>query len=402
MTTYVLHNKLPNQAAISKALQQAGVERRLCIGLDIEQATPAGAIVIGGGESLYLGKHPRGTWLALARWLIEQGCGVHVVQEACGFGWGFDRELTSLGARSIVIAPQEIGGKRKTDKRDARTLALLGWDYFVRGNQRCLRPVRAPSKEEQQRRGLGRSRSQWLGVRTQMEARGRSLMWDHDWLQVPKGWWRERTWAALREQLSQAGEHWLVAMLSPMQQHCASAQQRADELQAQMQQQNEPSRHQEGNEGGWQPARAAAPSAASRAAQPLLPKGLGMMSYEMLQAEVMDWTRFKNRGQAGSFIGCCPSERSSGGRQKLGEIDRIGSPRLRWLLVEAAWRLLRYNPGWRGFKAFGEVLDKQSKASGAKKRKAIVACARLLMIDLWRLHVGTATLGALGLQPAAD
>jgi hypothetical protein len=81
----------------------------------------------------------------------------------------------------------------------------------------------------------------------------------------------------------------------------------------------------------------------------VLPKGLGELSYATLNAEVIDWRRFHNRGQAGSFIGCCPSERSSGARQKLGEIDRMGNARLRTTLVEAVWRLRKHNAQWRGF-----------------------------------------------------
>ena len=99
-------------------------------------------------------------------------------------------------------------------------------------------------------------------------------------------------------------------------------------------------------------------------------------------------------------IGCCPCEHSSGSRQKLGEIDRMGNARLRTTLVEAVWRLCKWNPQWRGFKRFGHILEPGGKVSGARKRKAVVACARLLMIDLWCLRVGSATLEGLGLKPA--
>jgi len=32
----------------------------------------------------------------------------------------------------------------------------------------------------------------------------------------------------------------------------------------------------------------------------------------------------------------------------------------------------------------------------------VIACVRLLFIDLWRLHTGRTTLEAIGLQPAID
>jgi transposase len=389
MTTYILHKTLPCQAAIKKSLASAGAERRVMLGLDLELKTPAGALSIGGGTPLYLGKHPREVWTKLVDWLVQQGCKVHVVQEACGFGWEFHRQLEGVGACSRVVAPEEMSGKRKTDKRDASALAALLWDYEVRGNKLALRPVRVPTVQEQQRRGYHRNRGQWLAMRHRIEAQGRSLMWDHGWLEVPKGWWRPSVWEELCAQLCAAQQQWLLSMLCAMQQQCLNMQaiinERKAQALAQMAVANKSSPPKP------QPA---------QPARPLLPKGLGDLSYATLNTEVVDWSRFKNRGQAGSFIGCCPREHSSGPRQKLGEIDRMGNSRLRTLLVEAVWRLRKHNAQWRGFKKFAEALGPQAKASGARKRKAVVACARLLMIDLWRLHVGTATLEGLGLQPA--
>ena len=91
---------------------------------------------------------------------------------------------------------------------------------------------------------------------------------------------------------------------------------------------------------------------------------------------------------------------SRGTKQRLGEIDRQGSGRLRTLLVEAVWRLHRHNSGWRSFVKFADVFGPGAKPSSARKRKAVLACARLLMVDLWRLHTGRATLSGLGLLPA--
>jgi transposase len=268
----------------------------------------------------------------------------------------------------------------------------LLWDYQVRGNRRCLRQVEVPTVQQQQRRGYHRNRAQWLRLRCQLEAQGRSLMWDHGWLEVPKGWWGGKLWAKLRAALEHAAQHWLVEMLEPMQALCLSMQARINQLEELAVDQLQSL--------APEPPGDAAPQSQGAVPSAVLPKGFGQLSHAMLQFEVRDWSRFKNRGQAGSFIGCCPSEHSSGRSQKLGEIDRMGSARLRTLLVEAVWRLRKWNPGWRGLRKFAEVLGPQAKASGAKKRKAIVACARLLMIDLWRLHPGSATLQGLGLQPA--
>src|SRR4029450_2417653 len=77
------------------------------------------------------------------------------------------------------------------------------------------------------------------------------------------------------------------------------------------------------------------------------PKGLGELSLVTLDAEVCDWARFYNRKQVGSYTGCCPGEHSTGGKQRIGSIDRMGNGRVRALVVEAVWRLLRWQPGWK-------------------------------------------------------
>ena len=61
------------------------------------------------------------------------------------------------------------------------------------------------------------------------------------------------------------------------------------------------------------------------------------------------------RKQIGSYIGCCPSKFSTSSKQKLGSIDLQGNLRMRTLLVEAVWRLKKWNPTWRGFKKFPHV-----------------------------------------------
>jgi hypothetical protein len=57
--------------------------------------------------------------------LLRQGHTVHVVYEACGFGFGLYRELRAAGAQCYVIAPRKLDEQRtgvKTDPRDATTL----------------------------------------------------------------------------------------------------------------------------------------------------------------------------------------------------------------------------------------------------------------------------------------
>ena len=119
---------------------------------------------------------------------------------------------------------------------------------------------------------------------------------------------------------------------------------------------------------------------------------MGEITAVTLDGEVCDWGRFFNRKQIGSYTGCCPGEHSSGGKRQLGSIDRMGNGRVRCLLVEAVWRLLRWQPQW---KAAQRMKVKLAEGSAVRK-KTVVALARLLAIDLWRWRTGRATFADLG------
>lgn len=59
--------------------------------------------------------------------------------------------------------------------------------------------------------------------------------------------------------------------------------------------------------------------------------------------------------------------------------------------VEAVWRLLRWQP------AYPPLHRLQAARDGRARRKAVVAVARHLAIDLWRLATGQTTADRLGL-----
>jgi transposase len=126
------------------------------------------------------------------------------------------------------------------------------------------------------------------------------------------------------------------------------------------------------------------------------PKGLGEITLATLEGEVCDWGRFHNRKQVGSYTGCCPGEHSSGGKRRVGGIDRMGNGRVRCLLVEAVWRFLVWQPGWQA-----ALKMKAKLGSGtALKKKTVIALARQLAVDLWRWRTGRCTMAELGWVPA--
>jgi len=123
-----------------------------------------------------------------------------------------------------------------------------------------------------------------------------------------------------------------------------------------------------------------------------IPVGLGALTVSLIDGEVCDWKRFLHRKAVGSYTGCCPSEYSSGGVQRFGAIDRHGNKHVRVLLVEAVWRLLKWQPGWHARQKYLEKL----RVGASLKKKMAVALARQLAIDLWRWRTGRATAAELG------
>jgi transposase len=127
-----------------------------------------------------------------------------------------------------------------------------------------------------------------------------------------------------------------------------------------------------------------------------LPAGLGKLTSVVVSREVCDWSRFQNRRQVSSYTGLCPGEYSSGGKRVPGSVTKHGNPRLRSALVELAWRLVRFQPGYPPVRKRLPVLAKGARATGAARKKAIVAVARQLAVDLWRWQSGQCTAEKLG------
>ena len=135
-----------------------------------------------------------------------------------------------------------------------------------------------------------------------------------------------------------------------------------------------------------------------KAAPQKLPSGLGKLTGVVVSREVCDWRRFKNRRQVSSYTGLCPGEYSSGAKRISGAVTKHGNPRLRSALVELAWRLVRFQPDYPPVRKRLALLAKGAKATGAARKKAIVAVARQLAVDLWRLHTGQCSAEKLGLS----
>jgi len=317
---------------------------------------------------------------AAVQWALKQLDSAERVvfcYEAGFSGFSLARQLERSGVEPLVICPQRLDERCKkvtTDRRDARAIGGR-LDRYLAGNQEALVPVRIPTETEEEERAVSRQRGQMLKARKQFEAQGRSLL-HFKGRACPTGWWRgsDAEW-----QRTVQTEQWpapLVARLASYRRLALAADLEVSALTVQLE---------------------------SEAAQHLppgltsLPTGFGKLSLEILRREVCDYQRFKNRGNVGSFFGLCCAESSSGDQQHHGSITKTGNPRCRHALVELAWRALQFQPDYWLVKKYKTRMTTAKPRSVARK-KIIVALARLIGVDLWRLYTGQTTPAKLGLR----
>jgi transposase len=190
--------------------------------------------------------------------------------------------------------------------------------------------------------------------------RGHGQVAEYSHVKLPHRWWGQRNWKKLS-----ALDPWLLGVLEKLREVIVSLETQLRELETEL---------------------------IARVKEQPRPKGLGEITLVTLDGEVCDWGRFQNRKQIGSYTGCCPGEHSSGGKRRVGSIDRMGNGRVRCLLVEAVWRFLLWQPQW---KAAAKMKTKLG-AGTALKKKTVIALARQLAVDLWRWRTGRCTMADLG------
>jgi transposase len=283
------------------------------LGVDVHQASYVVAVQEGHSTPKPARRFELAEFVPwVERWLAR-GHAVFVVYEACGFGFGLQRQLSALGATCYVIAPRKLDEQRtgvKTDRRDAAALCQR-LSRYLEGNKKELAVIRVPTEEEEQLRDIHRQREALVRARTKLQAQGRALLVTYG-LPAPARWWRRAGWIAL-EKLLPPGLRTRLQVFRPV----------LAVLDAQI---------------------AALSVELEKAAPASLPAGLGKLTSVVVSREVCDWQRFHNRRQVASYTGLCPGEYSSGGKRVLGSVTKHGNPRLRAALVELAWRMVRFQP----------------------------------------------------------
>jgi transposase len=266
------------------------------------------------------------------------------------------RHLESLGHEVIVadpnFAPMYATRSRrvKTDRRDARTLAeacRLG----------AYRPIHRASAAQRHVRAQLAVRDALIRTRTRYVAVVKALT-RRDGLRLPSGnpAYTEAKLAALALAPPLADEVApLRVVLKPLNAQIAAADERLSRV------------------AGGDPI----------VAQLMTAPSIGPVTAVAFVATLDCVTRFTSAHQVAAYLGLTPCEYSSGEQQRRGRISKTGNVRMRYLLVEAAWRVLRTkDPAATPLRVWAQKIAQRRGSS-----VAAVALARRLagiLYAMWR------------------
>lgn len=105
---------------------------------------------------------------------------------------------------------------------------------------------------------------------------------------------------------------------------------------------------------------------------------VGPVTIDVVLSELGDWRRFRSQKAVAAFAGLDPGMRSSADKRQDLHISKEGSRLLRWVLIQAAWRLVTKSVRW------GRQWQRLWVKTGSKK-KAIVAIARRLLCVMFAM-----------------
>lgn len=293
------------------------------IGMDVHAETIAVAIA-EGREVRSLGTIPNrpGAVCKLIKKLGDPA-NLRVCYEAGPTGYVLYWQLTRLGVHCDVIAPSLVpkmaGDRIKTDRRDAVKLARS----YRSGD---LTPVWVPDGHHESLRDLVRARE--AVKEDELRARHRLGKYLLRYGQRPGDGCR--TWTA-------AWWQWVRHLKLP------HAEQNVVLLEHIMEVDHQTQRL-ERLEGAIERAIQTAPAhlkAIVDALQSL--RGVAKITAITLATEFGTFRRFQHASEVMSYTGLVPSERSSGGKRRIGAITKTGNSHLRRVLVESAWHY-RHRP----------------------------------------------------------
>jgi transposase len=265
---------------------------------------------------------------------VEKGFAVISCYEAGPTCYWLHRQLRGLGVTNYVVCPTRLDSRGKgvnTDKTDALEL-LVRLDRYVAGNRKAFAVVMVPTPAQEQKRALSRQREQLRRQRLSLAAQGRMLLLGQGYRES-NFWWQGARWERLQERLP----GWLLSQWECFVRVIEVVDQEVRALTEQV----------------------------SKTAPARLPRGMGKLTHEVIEAEIKDWHNFKNRRQVGSYSGLTGGVSGSGEQSADLSITKAGNRRLSTCLVECAWRLVLRQPGAVSISLFEQLFRDEGGKGGS-------------------------------------
>lgn len=283
-----------------------------------------------------------------------------VIEVGSSAGWVCDL-CKALGVEVQVANPNHEGWrwknvKRKTDRDDALKLAKLS----AVGQ---LPTVNLPDARTRQWRALIAYRSKLVGRRTAIKNSIRSLL-DRQghWAAVGRAAW---TAEGLKRLKGLAGELEAVEGDQLWRGQLAMELTAFHQVQAMI--------------GQVEQKLDAMGQADARVCRLGTIPGVGPRLAEIVVATLDDPHRFKSRREVAAYAGLVPRQFESGTMSRQGRITGAGQKLLRALLVEVSWMMKQNNPALHG------IVERAARGSKTRKKIAVVALARRLLIICWAM-----------------
>jgi transposase len=278
----------------------------------------------------------------------------HSAYEAGFCGYWIHDKLLSFGIKSIVVNPADIPTTdkervQKEDKRDSRKIARS----LSSGN---LTPIYIPSVKTQRDRSLLRTRSMLVKDLARYKNRIKSFLYFYgisidDSFKNPQSHWSNRfmIWLESIDMGETSGKEALHVLIS----ECKNLRASILNITKQVRQLSQTETY--------------------RGQVRLLRSvpGIGVLTAMTILTELESINRFRNIDNMCGYIGLVPSTKSSGEKERTGDITPRGHNVLRTAIIESSWTAIRNDPSlMRSYLSYIKRMD---------QNKAIIKIAKKLL-----------------------
>jgi transposase len=278
----------------------------------------------------------------------------HTAYEAGFCGYWIHDKLVSFGIKSIVVNPADIPTTdkervQKEDKRDSRKIARS----LSSGS---LTPIYIPSLKTQRDRSLLRTRTMLVRDLARYKNRIKSFLYfygisiDSSFIN-PQSHWSNRfmSWLESIDTGEESGKEALNVLIS----ECKNLRASILNITKQVRRLSQSETYSE------------------RVILLRSIPGVGLLTAMIILTELETINRFRNIDKMCGYIGLVPSTKSSGEKEKTGDITPRGHNVLRTAIIESSWTAIRNDPSlMKSYVSYIKRMD---------ENKAIIKIAKKLL-----------------------